>query len=85
MPLRGMLLFDCEDNYIEVHSEKAVSGQVISAKLQFAVLSLNVKTIQQKSETMHFVASSMSEKDWRRLCRFALNERHPILKNDSSI
>jgi hypothetical protein len=84
-PLSGTLLLDCEDNYIEVHSEKAVSGQVMSANLQFAVLSLQVRTIKQKTETIHFVASSMSEKDWRRMCRFALNERDPILKNDSNI
>ncbi|WP_390440868.1 hypothetical protein [Pseudoalteromonas sp. MTN2-4] len=84
-PLSGTLLLDCADNYIEVHSEKAVSGQVMSANLQLAVLSIQVRTIQQKTETIHFVASSMSEKDWRRMCRFALNERNPILKNDSNI
>ena len=84
-PLSGTLLLDCEDNYIEVHSERAVSGHIISAQLQFSVLSLKIRTTQEKSETIQFLASAMSEKDWRRICRFALNEKDPILKNDSNI
>ena len=84
-PLSGTLLLDCADNYIEVHSEKVVTGNLNSAQLQFSVLSLKIRISQEKSETIQFVASSMSEKDWRRLCRFALNKKHTNPQSDPNI
>ena len=84
-PLRGAILLDCEANYIEVHCERPLSGQVISAQLQFSVLAIKIRTIQKNSDTIFFTASSLSEKDWRRLCRSVLNDYNTNPQNDPSI
>ncbi|RXF06124.1 hypothetical protein [Pseudoalteromonas phenolica] len=74
-PFCGTVLFDTQDNYIEIHSVNRVCGQVVCAKLQFLTLSIKIRTSEQKDKTVQFVASSMIDRDWRRLCRFALNEQ----------
>jgi hypothetical protein len=71
-PSHGFLLLDCKNHYLEIHADTIVSGHIIAAELMFSVLSLKIKDPLSKRKTVNFVASSMTEQDWKRLCRVAL-------------
>lgn len=73
-PSEGALLLDSANNYIEIQGEHTLSGRIVGADLRFSVLSIKIESAFSQHQRRYFVASSMQEKDWKRLCAVTLNQ-----------
>lgn len=73
-PSEGALLLDSANNYIEIQGEQTLSGRIVGADLMFSVLSIKIESAFSQHQWCFFVASSMQEKDWKRLCAVTLKQ-----------
>ena len=71
-PENGYILLDAKTLFLEVNSENILLGHIESAHLTLFTLYIHVKTLDKNKETVSFIASSMKEEDWKRLCRISL-------------